>query len=189
MAIFDYKNSKIRVGTSFSSFFRTRSVSRIFVPSRKPTRKFGKKFGMQGLTKILHDPSYFLEKSPRSEMEVFQKEVISCRPSFIPRHLKQKCNLLINCLFVHTILVFDSYIFQNISPISMQSVIQSIRPIGWETLIWWKFIQPFSSFGTFETLLSVWQSQDTQISANLRILTEPCKELGEPRLKKHWSSI
>ena len=42
---------KIRVGTSFSSFFRTRSVSRIFVPSRKPTRKFGKKFGMQGLNK------------------------------------------------------------------------------------------------------------------------------------------
>jgi len=33
--------------------------------------------------------------------------------------------------------------------------------------------QPFSSRGTFETLLSVWRNIDTQNSANLRILREP----------------
>jgi hypothetical protein len=27
--------------------------SKIFVPTRKPTRKFGKKFGMQGLTPLV----------------------------------------------------------------------------------------------------------------------------------------
>jgi len=40
--------------------------------------------------------------------------------------------------------------------------------------------QPFSSRGTFETLLSVWQNLDAQNSASLRILREPCKELMEP---------
>ncbi len=38
-------------------------------------------------------------------------------------------------------------------------------------------VQPFFSRGTFETLLSVWRNIDTQISADLRILAEPCKEL------------
>ncbi len=40
--------TKIRVGTSFSSFFQTRLDSRKLVPTRNSTRKFGKKFGMQG---------------------------------------------------------------------------------------------------------------------------------------------
>jgi len=39
---------KIRVGTSFSSFFRTRPVSQKLVPTQNSTRMFGKKFGMQG---------------------------------------------------------------------------------------------------------------------------------------------
>ncbi len=43
--------------------------------------------------------------------------------------------------------------------------------------------QPFSSLGTFETLLIFWWNLDTKNNANLRILTEPCKELAEPRLK------
>ncbi len=33
--------------------------------------------------------------------------------------------------------------------------------------------QPFSSRGTFETLLRVWRTLDTQNGDNLRILTEP----------------
>jgi len=36
--------------------------------------------------------------------------------------------------------------------------------------------QPFSSLGTFETLLSVLRNLDTQNGANLRILTEPSEE-------------
>jgi len=40
--------------------------------------------------------------------------------------------------------------------------------------------QPFSSRGTFETLLNFWRNLDTKNSANLRILAEPCKELAEP---------
>jgi len=47
----------------------------------------------------------------------------------------------------------------------------------------------FTLIGTFETLLNFWRNLDTKNSANLRILTEPCKELAEhvgsadPRLK------
>ncbi len=49
--------------------------------------------------------------------------------------------------------------------------------------------QPFSSRGTFETLLNLVWHLDTKISANLKILAEPCKDLAEivgsaePRLK------
>ncbi len=39
---------------------------------------------------------------------------------------------------------------------------------------------PFSSRGTLEPLLNFWRNLDTKNSANLRILTEPCKELAEP---------
>ena len=37
-------------GSFTCTSYRYRFNRRIFVPSRKPTRKFGKKFGMQGLT-------------------------------------------------------------------------------------------------------------------------------------------
>jgi len=50
--------SKIRVGTSFSSFSRTGSEMSRLVPTRKPTRNFEFKFGMQ-------DPSKKTEKSSR----------------------------------------------------------------------------------------------------------------------------
>jgi hypothetical protein len=43
--------------------------------------------------------------------------------------------------------------------------------------------QPFSSHGTFETILSIWRNLDTQNSTNMRILRELRKELAEPRLK------
>ncbi len=57
--------------------------------------------------------------------------------------------------------------------------------------------QPFSSCGTFETLLNFWRNLDTKNSTNMMILAEPCKELAEPvgsaepRLKNTvlWSSI
>ncbi len=40
--------------------------------------------------------------------------------------------------------------------------------------------QSFSSGGTFETSLIVWQNLNTQNTANLRICTEPCEELDNP---------
>ena len=40
--------------------------------------------------------------------------------------------------------------------------------------------QPFSSRGTFETLLNFWRNLDTKNSTNMRIFAEPCKELAEP---------
>jgi len=42
--------TKIRIGASYSSFFRTRLDSQKLIPTRNSTRKFGKKFGMQGPT-------------------------------------------------------------------------------------------------------------------------------------------
>ncbi len=55
-----------------------------------------------------------------------------------------------------------------------------------------RVFQPFSSRGTFETLLCVWQNLDTQNSGNLRIIREPCKDLVEPvgsaetQVEKQW---
>ncbi len=43
-----------------------------------------------------------------------------------------------------------------------------------------RVFQLFLSRGTFETVLSIWQSPDTQNIANLRMLREPSKELVEP---------
>jgi len=38
----------------------------------------------------------------------------------------------------------------------------------------------FSSRGTFETILSIWQNLDTQNSTNMSILRKPFQELAEP---------
>jgi len=56
-------------------------------------------------------------------------------------------------------------------------------------IVYWSAFQPFSSCGTFETLLNFWRYLDAKYSANLTILMGPCKELAkpvgsaEPRLK------
>jgi len=54
---------------------------------------------------------------------------------------------------------------------------------------WSRVFQPFSTRGTFGTLLSVWRNLGTQNSANLRILTKPCKELAEPRVLLYYSQV
>jgi hypothetical protein len=45
---------------------------------------------------------------------------------------------------------------------------------------YYSVFQPFSSLGTFETLLSDWRNLDNQSRADLRILRELSKELAEP---------
>ncbi len=44
-------------------------------------------------------------------------------------------------------------------------------------------------FSTFKTLLNFWRNLDTKNSANLRILTEPCKELAEPVRNPGWKTL
>ncbi len=86
---------KIRVGTSFSSFFRTRLDSRKLVDWNS-TRNFGKKFGMQGPSSSLFFFEFFFYRTHTSDKYTLcQNEDIS-----LWRHSDRMYQTSLACLAV-----------------------------------------------------------------------------------------